>query len=101
MAKKSKIIKNEKRKAMVKRYAAKRAELKEVLRSPKSTDEAKEEAERKLRALPRDSSATRIRNRCQLTGRPRGFYRKFGLCRLALRDRSMRGELPGVTKSSW
>ncbi len=101
MAKKSKIIKNEKRKAVVKRYAAKRAELKEILRSPKTSPEDKDVAEQKLRALPRDSSATRIRNRCQLTGRPRAYYRKFGLCRLALRDRSMRGELPGVTKSSW
>ena len=101
MAKKSKIVKNNKCKALVKRYAAKRAELKEILRSPKSSDESKEEAERKLRALPRSSSATRIRNRCQLTGRPRGYYRKFGLGRSALRERAMLGQLPGVTKSSW
>ena len=86
---------------MVRKYAAKRAELKATLRSPKTSPEDREFAAQKLRRLPRDSSATRIRNRCQLTGRPRAFYRKFGLCRLALRERAMKGELPGVTKSSW
>ena len=101
MAKKSKVVRNEKRKVTVKKYAAKRAELKATIRSMKTSPEEKDLAAEKLRKLPRDSSATRIRNRCQLTGRPRAFYRKFGLCRLALRDRSMKGELPGVTKSSW
>ncbi|MFN8391537.1 MAG: 30S ribosomal protein S14 [Bdellovibrionota bacterium] len=101
MAKKSKVIKNEKRRKMVKQYAAKRAELKEILASQKTSPEEKEAAGKKLRKLPRDSSRTRIRNRCELTGRPRAFYRKFGLSRLALRDRAMKGELPGVTKSSW
>lgn len=101
MAKKSKIIQNERRKETVKKFAVRRAELKETLRSPKTSHEDKELAAKQLRKLPRDSSRTRIRNRCHLTGRPRGFYRKFGLCRLALRDRAMKGELPGITKSSW
>jgi small subunit ribosomal protein S14 len=101
MAKKSKIVKNEKRKKTVQQYAARREELKETLRSMKASPEEKEIAAKKLRKLPRDSSATRIVNRCQLTGRPRAYYRKFGLSRLALRERAMKGELPGVTKSSW
>ncbi len=101
MAKKSKIVKNEKRKVIVKKFAAKRAELQETLRSMKSSDEERELAGKKLRKLPRDSSRTRIRNRCELTGRPRAVYRKFGLARSALRERAMRGELPGVTKASW
>lgn len=101
MAKKSKIVKNEKRKALVKQYAAKRAELKKIMSNPESSHEEVDAAAAKLRKLPRDSNPIRVRNRCQLTGRPRAFYRKFGLCRLALRERSMKGELPGVTKSSW
>lgn len=101
MAKKSKIVKNEKRKVMVAKFAAKRAELKEIIRSPKYSFEDKEIASKKLRAMPRDTARIRIVNRCQLTGRPRGFYRKFGLCRIKLRERAMSGELPGVTKSSW
>ena len=101
MAKKSKIVRNEQRKVTVKKFAARRAELKEILRSPKTSQEDREAAEIKLRAMPRDASPIRVRNRCALTGRPRAFYRKFGLCRLELRKRSMQGELPGVTKSSW
>ena len=101
MAKKSKIARNEQRKKKVEQYAGKRAELKGILASQSVSDEEKEEAAVKLRKLPRDSSPTRIRNRCLLSGRPRGFYRKFGLSRLALRERALRGELPGVTKSSW
>ena len=101
MAKKSKVIRNNKRRETVKKHAVKRAELKETLRSPKTSEEDRELAAKQLRNMPRDASATRIRNRCHLTGRPRAYYRKFGLCRLALRERAMRGELPGVTKSSW
>lgn len=101
MAKKSKIVRNEQRKATVAQYAARRMELKKVLQSSEASYEEKELAAKKLRKLPRDSSPTRIRNRCELTGRCRGYYRKFGLCRNMLRDRSMKGELPGVTKASW
>ena len=101
MAKKSQVVRNERRKRTVKKFAAKRAELQATLRSVKASPEDKELAGKKLRKLPRDSSRTRVKNRCKLTGRPRAYYRKFGLSRLALRERAMRGELPGVTKSSW
>ncbi|MCB0346351.1 MAG: 30S ribosomal protein S14 [Bdellovibrionales bacterium] len=101
MAKKSKISKNLQRIAMVKRYAERRAELKELIRSPQTSDDEREEALRKFHALPRNSSRSRIRNRCHLTGRPRGNYRKFGLCRIKVREKALSGELPGVTKSSW
>lgn len=101
MAKKSKIAKNRQRREMVKRYAERRAELNQIIRSSISTDDAKEEARLRLARLPRDSSPVRIRNRCALTGRPRAYYRKFGLCRLVLREKALEGQLPGVTKSSW
>ena len=101
MAKKSKIVRNQQRKATVAKFAERRMELKQTLRSADASYEEKELAAKKLRKLPRDSSATRIRNRCELTGRARGYYKKFGLCRNMLRDRAMKGELPGVTKSSW
>lgn len=101
MAKTSKIVKNNQRKKTVKKYAAKRAELTEIVRSSKSSYDDKQEAMKKIRKLPKDSSRIRIVNRCHLTGRPRAFYRKFGLCRLELRRKAMFGELPGVTKASW
>ena len=101
MAKKSKILKNQKRIETVKRYAAKRAELNAIIRSSASSEEDKEEARAKIRKLPRDSSPTRIRNRCVISGRPRGVYSKFGLSRIALREKANQGELPGVTKASW
>lgn len=101
MAKKSKMVRNEQRKALVAQYAEKRRTLKEIIRNPNSSYEDREAAFVKLRKLPRDSSATRVRNRCFLTGRPRGFYRKFGLGRGMLREKGLRGELPGVTKASW
>ena len=101
MAKKSKIAKNLQRMELVARYAERRLELNKIIRSGASSEEEKEEARAKLAGLPRDSNPIRIRNRCALTGRPRGFYRKFGLSRLALRDKALKGELPGVTKSSW
>jgi len=101
MAKKSKVVKNNKRKAMVAKYATIRAELKETIRSPKTSDEDRMEAFAKLRKLPRDANPIRVRNRCELTGRPRGVYQKFGLGRLALRQKALEGMLPGVKKASW
>ncbi len=101
MAKTSKVVKNNKRKKLVKQYVTKRAELKEIIRNPKSSDDDRELAGKKLRKLPRDSSSTRIRNRCLMTGRARAYYRKFALSRLSLRQMALRGLLPGVTKSSW
>jgi small subunit ribosomal protein S14 len=101
VAKKSKIARNLQRKKKVDHYRQIRAELKETLRKPSTPDEEREIAREKLQALPRDANPIRLRNRCALTGRSRGYYRKFGLCRLALRDRAVCGELPGVTKASW
>ncbi|WP_019548772.1 30S ribosomal protein S14 [Streptomyces sulphureus] len=101
MAKKSKIAKNEKRKAVVQRYAARRAELKEILRSPSTTEAEREAAQRELRRQPRDASATRVRNRDAVDGRPRGHLRAFGLSRVRMRELAHKGHLPGVTKSSW
>lgn len=101
MASKAKIAQNEYRKKMTAKYAGLRAELKEIIRSPKSSDEEKLEAQEKLQKLPRNSTPVRIRNRCAVTGRPRAYYRKFGLSRIALRELGHRGEVPGLTKSSW
>ena len=101
MAKKSSIAKNERRKKMVARYRERREELKSVIRDQKIAPEERQTAMRLLNKLPRDSSPVRVRNRCFMTGRARGYYRKFGLSRIALRDLALRGELPGVTKSSW
>jgi len=101
MAKTSMIEREKRREALAKRYAAKRAQLKETIRSPKSTDEEREEALRKLQALPRDASPSRQRKRCAITGRPRGVYRKFGLGRTKLREATMRGDVPGLRKASW
>ncbi|GAA2390910.1 30S ribosomal protein S14 [Streptomyces glaucosporus] len=101
MAKKSKIAKNEQRKAVVARYAARRAELKEILRRPSSTDAERAAALAELRRQPRDASATRVRNRDAVDGRPRGHLRRFGLSRVRMRQQAHAGFLPGVTKSSW
>ncbi|MEV6955896.1 30S ribosomal protein S14 [Streptomyces sp. NPDC051183] len=101
MAKKSKIARNERRKAVVERYAARRAELKEVLRRPSSTDAERSSALAELRRQPRDASATRVRNRDSVDGRPRGHLRRFGLSRVRMREQAHAGFLPGVTKSSW
>lgn len=90
-----------KRKKLAKRYAGKRAELKAIIRDQNIPAEERFQAVLKLAELPRNSSKTRQRNRCALTGRPRSYYRKFNLSRIALRDLASRGELPGVTKSSW
>ena len=101
MAKLSSINKNEKRKALVKKYAAKYLALKAV-----ADDESRDDTERllarlKMAELPRNANPTRVRNRCNTTGRPRAYYRKFGLCRVELRDLANKGLIPGVTKSSW
>lgn len=101
MAKTSMIEREKRREKLVKQHAAKRAKLKETIRSPKSTDAEREEAQRKLAALPRDSAASRVRNRCAITGRPRGVYRKFGLARTKLREATVRGDIPGLGKASW
>ena len=101
MAKKSMLAREKKRAATVKRFAAKRAGYKKVIRDPKSSDDERHAAQLKLRALPRDASPVRMRNRCAISGRPKGFYRKFGLARNMLRDATMRGEIPGLSKASW
>lgn len=101
MAKISKVVKNENRKKMVKHYAERRAELKKIINSPASSIEQVDEAVIKLQKLPRDASPVRVRNRCSQTGRPRGFLRKFGISRIALRELALEGQIPGVTKSSW
>ena len=101
MAKTSMIEREKRREKPVKQHAAKRAALKETIRSPKSTDSEREEAVRKLQSLPRDGSASRQRNRCAITGRSRGVYRKFGLGRTKLREATMRGDVPGLRKASW
>jgi small subunit ribosomal protein S14 len=90
-----------KREKLVAKYAKKRAELKAVIRSVNSTDEERSVAQAKLNAMPRDASPTRQRNRCSITGRPHGVYRKFGLGRNKLREAAMNGEIPGLTKASW
>ncbi len=101
MAKTSMVNREVKRKKLAKRYGAKRIELKKVISSPTAGYEEKMEAQAKLQKLPRDSSPSRQRNRCALSGRPRGFYRKFGLGRNKLREATMRGDVPGLRKASW
>ena len=101
MAKTSNVVKNEKRKKMVAQYSERRAELKKIINQPTSTVEQVDEAVMKLQKLPRDASAVRVRNRCSQTGRPRGFLRKFGISRIALRELALEGQIPGVIKSSW
>ena len=101
MAKTSMLNREVKRAKLVKRHAAKRAKLKEIIRKPTSSPAEREAAVAQLQALPRDSSKSRQRNRCSITGRPRGVYRKFGLSRNKLREATMRGEIPGLGKASW
>ena len=101
MAKLALINRDEKRRKMIEKYAAKRADLVAVINDVSRTDEERVEARLKIQALPKNSSPVRLRNRCQLTGRPRGVFRKFGLGRSKLRDFVMRGEVPGMTKASW
>ena len=101
MAKTSTIAREHKRAMIVQKFAAKRAALKAILKDVKASDDEKWEAQVKFQKLPRDSSPVRQRNRCSITGRPHGVYRKFGLCRNKLREAAMRGDLPGLTKASW
>jgi small subunit ribosomal protein S14 len=101
MAKTSAIQKNKRRERMVKQYANKRAALKAIAKDPSLTPEDQFAARLKLAELPRNSSKTRVRNRCEMTGRPRAFYRKFKLSRITLRDLASSGQIPGMTKSSW
>ena len=99
---KTNMVEREKRRArMVKKYAARRAQLKELIRSPKTSPEERQAAQARLQSLPRDASPSRQRNRCAITGRSRGVYRKFGLSRVKIREVAMRGEIPGLTKASW
>ncbi|MGI5401999.1 30S ribosomal protein S14 [Streptomyces sp. CA-135486] len=101
MAKKSKIVRNERRKAVVERHAARRAELKEIIRRPGTDAAQRIAAQQELRRQPRDASATRVRNRDSVDGRPRGHLRQFGLSRVRVREQAHAGFLPGVRKSSW
>ncbi|MGW0038838.1 30S ribosomal protein S14 [Gordonia sp. NPDC003376] len=101
MAKKAKIIRNEQRKVTVARYAARRARYKRIIADPTSDADARADAQRRLRALPRDASPVRIRNRDAVDGRPRGFLGKAGVSRVRFRELAHRGELPGIRKSSW
>ncbi|MCC6212976.1 MAG: 30S ribosomal protein S14 [Burkholderiales bacterium] len=101
MARLSVTLREKKRSNTVEKFKARRAALLDVIRSPKTPDEEREAARQKLQKLPRDASPTRQRNRCALTGRSRGVYRKFGLGRSKLREMAMRGEVPGVIKASW
>ena len=101
MAKNSMIARENKRARMVKKYAARRAELKAIIKSASSSYDERYQAQLKLHELPRDSSPVRGRNRCRITGRPHGYYRKFGLARNKLREAAMRGDVPGLVKASW
>lgn len=101
MAKKSAVQKNKNREALVKQYADRRAKLKAIVNDRSLAPEERFKAQLKLNEMPRNSAAVRVRNRCALSGRPRGYYRKFKLSRIALRDLASVGQLPGVTKSSW
>ncbi|MDH6144538.1 small subunit ribosomal protein S14 [Kitasatospora sp. GP30] len=101
MAKQSKIAKNEQRRAVVARYAERRAELKRIIAHPSTSPEERAAAQRELAGQPRDASATRVRNRDAVDGRPRGYQRAFGLSRINLRTLAHAGQLPGVRKASW
>jgi small subunit ribosomal protein S14 len=101
MAKLALKLRDQKRRQTVEKFKARRATLLEIIQDSRASDEAREEARAKLQKLPRDASPVRLRNRCAMTGRPRGVYRKFGLGRNKLRELALRGEVPGVTKASW
>jgi len=101
MAKKSMVARENKRARTVAKYAAKRAKLKEIIADVNATDDVRWEAQIALQKLPRNASPVRQQRRCQITGRPHGVYRKFGLCRNKLREAAMRGDVPGLVKSSW
>jgi len=101
MAKLALINREEKRRRLVQKYADKRAKLKAIIDDPARSEEERMSARLKIQALPRNANPTRLRNRCKLTGRPRGVFRKFGLCRNKIRELAMQGEIPGVIKASW
>ncbi|HEV7701487.1 MAG TPA: 30S ribosomal protein S14 [Pyrinomonadaceae bacterium] len=101
MAKISKVVSNNRRKEKVKLYAERRAAAKKIINNPKSTPEEVDAAVIKLQKMPRDASPSRVRNRCSQTGRSRGYLRKFGISRIALRELALEGQIPGVVKSSW
>ena len=101
MAKLALKLREQKRRKTVEKFKAKRLELLEVIYDPRASEEAKETARVRLQKLPRDASPVRLRNRCAMTGRPRGVYRKFGLGRNKLRELALKGEVPGVIKASW
>ena len=101
MARKSVLIRNENRRKLIDRYAARRTELRKILKDANASNEDKMKAQEDMQKLPRDSCAVRYRNRCKITGRPRGVYRRFGISRSVLRELVLNGDVPGVTKSSW
>lgn len=101
MAKNSIIEREKRRERTVAKYAAKRAEMKRKLKDPNLDEDERDEVRKKFNALPRNASPCRLRNRCRLTGRPHGYYRKFGLSRTKLREAAMRGDIPGLVKASW
>lgn len=101
MAKKSSVETNNRRRTLVDRHKTRRADLKQVIMDREKDPEERFEATLALARLPRNGSKTRVRNRCSLTGRPRAYYRKFGMSRIALRDLASEGQIPGVTKASW
>jgi len=101
VAKKSKVAKNNQRAEKVIFYAEERRELLKIIKDPDATYEEKRDAQKRISRMPRDASATRHRNRCEITGRPRGNLRKFGMCRNVMRELALKGELPGIKKASW
>lgn len=101
MAKKCKTERKKRCEKLITQHRDRRQELRAIINNPESSMEERMDAYRKIARMPRDASATRLRNRCDLSGRPRGYYRKFRLSRIALRELALQGKLPGVTKSSW
>ena len=101
MAKTNMIMREKRRLKVAKKFAVRRAELKELIRDPKTSQDEREKAQVELQQQPRDAAASRQRNRCSITGRSRGVYRKFGLARTKLREAANRGEIPGLSKASW
>ena len=101
MAKLAVINRDAKRRATVKKFAERRKQLFAIIQDPKATDEARDEARAKIQAMPRNASPVRLRNRCAITGRPRGTFRKFGLARNKIRELAFKGDIPGVIKASW
>lgn len=101
MAKTSAVQKNERRRRLAEKFSDRRFELKKVIKSAKTSEEEKDEARVKLAAIPRNANPNRVRNRCSFTGRPRAVYRRFGVCRIVVRDLAHEGKIPGMRKASW